>query len=378
MAIVVALLECAANGDESDTWRFSADTLFYTDSDNVVVISPQVGARVALDEEGGNVNARALIDVVSAASVDVVSHATKRFSEVRSEADLAVAKAFGDYLPSLSYRISHEPDYDSNAFGGGVQRRLGTPDTVLALGYDVSFDRVGYTGTPDRAFSGSLVSHDASVTLTQVLGERTLVRGVYTLSVQDGYMEKPYRFVPLFDQAGIDAARNDGVELDLETFDRYRLALRPAEEVPDLRVGHAFAVRGLRYVDRMSGSLRLDAQFFVDSWGITAETLEPGLVWNASEAIMLSVYDRLYFQQEARFWRREYVVAGPSSVPRWRTMDRDLSTYFASTLGGRLELRRGWLSAYADLSGNITAYQDYIFLDGRVAFIAQGGVRLHL
>jgi hypothetical protein len=376
VSITVATRDSVSAADEP--WRLSTDTLVYGDSDNVVVVSPQVAVRRALDDDGGNASTRVVVDVVSAASVDVVSQATKRFSEVRREVDLDLAKSIGSWLPSVSYRYSREPDYRSTGLGAGLQHRFAGSDATASVNYDVSLDTVGYVGTAEGTFSEPLVSHAVNFSLTQVIGPKALVRGVYTLSVQDGYLEKPYRFVPVFDRAGIAAAASDGVTIDLSNFDRYRLPERIAEEVPDTRVGHAFALRGLRYVDAISGSIRADVQLFADSWGITAETIEPGLTWSASQAILMAIYLRGYVQQAARFWRREYVVDDPDTVPRWRTLDRDLSDYFAATLGGRLEWQRGFLSGYVDLSGAVTAYSDYLFLNGRLALVGQAGLRLDL
>jgi hypothetical protein len=376
VAITFAMRDPVSAADEP--WRLSTDTLVYSDSDNVVVVSPQVAVRRALDDDGGNASARVVVDVVSAASVDVVSQATNRFSEVRTEADLGLAKSFGSWLPSVSYRYSHEPDYHSTGLGAGLQHRFAGSDATASVSYDLSLDTVGYVGTGEGTFSEPLVSHAANFSLTQVIGPKALVRGVYTLSVQDGYLEKPYRFVPIFDRAGIAAAASDGVAINLSNFDRYRLPERITEEVPDTRIGHAFAVRGLRHVEAISGSIHADVQLFADSWGLTAETIEPGLTWSASQAILMAIYLRGYFQQAARFWRREYVVDDPDTVPRWRTLDRDLSDYFAATLGGRFEWQRGILSGYVDLSGAVTAYSEYLFLNGRLALIGQAGLRLDL
>lgn len=364
-----------ALAEEADGWRVSTDSLFYSDSDNVVVVSPQIAVHRSLDEDGGSASARVVVDVVSAASVDVVSQATTRFSEVRTEIDLGFSKAVGKVLPSLTYRYSHEPDYDSHGIGIGLERELGSSDTTLGLGYDVSLDTVGYTGTPTSVFAERLTSHTGVASLTQVLNRKTLVRGVYTLSRQDGYMEKPYRFVPLFDEAGIAAAMSDGVRLDLSTFDRYRLPMRPSEEVPDRRIGHAFALRALRYADWLPGSVRLDYQFFADSWGVRAHTLEPGLYWKVANRHLLAAYARLYAQRSASFWQRAYVVPDLGQLPRYRTLDRDLSNYYAATAGARYEWKGRSLSTYVDGSAMETAYTDYLFLTSRLALIVQVGLR---
>lgn len=377
LAVFVAASAVAATAAAQDDprWKLSSDTLVYSDTDNVVVVSPQVAVHRAIDEDGGSVGARVVVDVVSAASVDVVSNATTRFSEVRTEAVFSLAKAFGKHLPSLSYRYSHEPDYVSHGVGVGYQRELGSSDTVLRLGYNLSLDTVGYTGSPSGAFSEQLTSHGLSVSLTQVLSPTTLVRGVYTLSVQDGYMEKPYRYVPLFDQAGIDAAMADGNTIDLDTFDQYRLAMRPPEEVPDRRIGHAVAARVQRYVGWLPGALRLDYQLFADSWGVLAHTIQPSVRYKRSESQMVAVYGRVYWQQAADFWRREYVVSA-GQLPRYRTLDRDLSSDYTVLGGARFEWTGERISAYVDASAMNTVYDDYIFLRSRFALVGQAGARL--
>jgi hypothetical protein len=366
-----------AFAQEEEGWRITTDTLLYTDTDNVLVVSPQVAVHKSTDEDGGSASARVVVDAVSAASVDVVSQATKRFSEVRTEANLGFSKSIGKLLPSATYRYSHEPDYSSHGFGVGLQRELGSSDTTLGLGYDISLDTVGYTGTPRSVFSESLISHGWVASLTQVLGPKTLVRGVYTLSLQNGYLEKPYRFVPLFDAAGIAMAKSDGVKIDLSNFDRYRLPFRPAEEVPNQRIGHAAGLRFLRYLDALPGAIHLDYQFFIDSWDVNAHTIEPRLYWKLSDQFDLAFYGRFYLQRAADFWQREYVVA-PGQVPGYRTLDRDLSDYYALTGGSRLEWKGDRLSAYVDASAMETIYSDYLFLDSRLALIAQGGLRIQL
>jgi len=360
---------------DAEGWQITTDTLFYSDSDNVIVVSPQVSVHRSTDEDGGSVGARVIVDAVSAASVDVVSQATKRFSETRSEVDLSLSKNIGSLLPSVTYTYSHEPDYDSQGFGIAVQRELGSADTIASLGYNLSIDTVGYTGTDRSSFSESLWSHGAALSVTQVINPKMLVRGIYTLSLQQGYLEKPYRFVPLFDQAGIDAAQRDGAKLDLSTFDKYRLSARTTEEVPFRRVGHAVGTRTLYYLESLPGALHLDYQFFFDSWGVRAHTFEPAIHWKVSESLTAVGYARLYLQQAASFWQREYVV-GQGEVPKYRTMDRDLSDYAAYTAGGRLNWQWDKLASYVDIGAMDTVYSNYIFLQSRFALIVQAGARL--
>ncbi len=375
LQLTAALLALAAStAAAQDGLSVAADTLVYDDTDNVTVVSPQVSVHQELDEDGGEVSARAVVDVISAASVDVVSHATSSFEEVRTEAVLSIAKAWDDHLPSFSYRFSIEPDWESHGVTAGWQSRLGTPDSVLTASYSVTSDTIGRSETPFESWSRSLVTHGGSVGLTQVISPRLLVRGVYTLTVQDGYLEKPYRYVPLFDADAVERARASGDALDLHTFGAYRLSARPPEEVPDQRVGHALGVRGLWSLGS-AGALKLDYQIYADSWDLLAHALEPELRLRLTDDLQLHVYARGYLQSAAFFWQRVYVVSQSDRIPRFRTLDRELSSYVSLTGGARVEWRHGPVAAYAEGSVMATWWDDFLLLDDRLALVGQAGVR---
>jgi hypothetical protein len=370
LLLLLATTPAGARADEPVTLTF--DTMFYSDTDNVIVVSPQVGARAQVDDRGGEVAARVTVDVVTAASVDVITEATPRFTETREEVNLSGSHAFGPWLPSAHYRFSHEPDYVSHGGGVAVERRLGY-DTTLSLGYDLTLDTVERSGTPSDVFSEPLTTHSFDASVTQVLGPRTVVRLAYSLVGQNGYMEKPYRYVPLFDQAGIDAAAADGVTLDADTFGDYRLAERPPEEVPDRRLRQALAVRFLRYLPSLSASARLDYRFYLDDWGMTAHTGELG-ARVATRIGEVALVNRLHWQSAVDFWRREYVVA-PGTVPQYRTVDRELSTYLTDTVELGWTRSFGRLSVYGRAAAMFTRFYDFMFLDARTALTVEAGLR---
>ena len=109
-------------------------------------------------------------------------------------------------------------------------------------------------------------------------------------------MAKVYRFVPLFDAAGLAQARQDGVNLNLDTFNAYRLSSRPPEAVPSLRLRHALGLRALYYLPAIDGSLRGDYRFYFDDWGMTAHTVELSLYFPLSKHFMFDVFTRGYVQ----------------------------------------------------------------------------------
>jgi hypothetical protein len=376
-ALALAAATCAppaAATAQERPWTLASDSLLYTDTDNVLVVTSQLGVARALDDDGGTASASAVVDVVSAASVDVVSQASLRFDELRGELNLAASHAFGDLLPSLNYRGSVEPDYVSHGAGAGCRARLGGADTVASAHYRITFDTIGRSGTPFSTFSRSLTTHDAEIGVTQNVSTKALVRAVYTLTVQAGYLEKPYRFVPLFDTAGLARARDDGVTLDLDTFDDYRLPARPPEEVPDLRVRHALGLRGIYYLAALDGSLRADYRFYFDDWGMLANTVELALDRPLSRLFALVWTARAYRQGAAWFYRGIYVVGAPDELPELRTVDRRLSPYTTLSFAPRLQLYAGAINAYLEAGATYSRFDDFLYLDHVVALVGQGGV----
>ncbi len=375
-ALVLCFSVPFSHGDPvDDETRIVSDVLVYVDDDNVSVVSPQVGARHAIDEDGGEVSARVVLDAITAASVDVISNATYRFSELRSEVNVGGSKAVEGFLPSLSYRLSHEPDYLSHGFGVGLSKELAGGDSTVAGGYTLSLDTVGRTGTPTSVFSESLQTHSAEVGITQVLDAKTLLRAVYTLTAQTGYMEKPYRSVPIFDAAALQLLDDNGVTLGLNNFDVHRLAFKPAEEVPDRRYRHAAALRGLRFVDAIGASLRADYRFYGDSWGMFSHTVELAMAKLLWDRLRLDTWGRFHHQDGADFWRRTYAVDNAAAIPSLRTTDKSLSPYWQGTLGLRFGLSLGHWQTYLQSAFMYTSFLDHLYIDSRIAIITQGGLR---
>jgi hypothetical protein len=368
------LASSAARADDGHT-TVTTDVLVYTDTDRVMVGSPQVAAHHDLDEDGGEVSARVSLDAITAASVDVISNATYRFSELRTEVELAVSKSLGETLPSLSYRYSHEPDYVSHGFTGGLQVDLAGGDTTLSGDYGLVFDSIGRSGTPRSNFSESMQSYSGELGVTQVVDRQTLVRAVYTLTGQFGYMEKPYRSVPIFSEMDLQALADLGTTLNLENFDEYRLPFKPAEEVPGQRYRHALAGRVLRFVDAIDASLRADYRLYGDSWGVWGHTAELALAKRLGKQFQLDSWTRFHYQNGADFWRRAYGVTQADAIPSLRTMDRSLSPYWQSTLGSRLQWTHHSWQIYLQAALMYTSYLDHLLIQSRTALITQGGLR---
>ncbi|MCA9609910.1 MAG: DUF3570 domain-containing protein [Myxococcales bacterium] len=356
-------------------WILSLDLLGSTDTDNVEVVTPQLTVRRTFDSDGSEVRARAGVDVVSAASVDVVSQATRGFFESREEANLGGTIASSDVSVALDYRFSIEPDYISNGLHVGFTAELLSPDTVLSIGYGATYDLIGLAGTSLDVWRQELWNHRAEVSLTQTLGPETLVRAIYSLSVQDGFLEKAYRYVPLFTPGGLAQAQADGAVIDLSNFDQYRLPGRVSENVPDLRVGHAVGLRLVQWLEPLSAALRVDAQLYFDSWEVLAFMTEPTLSIAVGPNVVLAPFARFYVQSGAFFWQRTYQVPTESVVPVWRTLNRELSPFYTVTGGLRFEWRQAPLMFYVEGSAAYTAWSEFMFLEDKTNLMGLAGLR---
>lgn len=371
LPVIGALASCS-NGKKPPT-TVAADTLIYNDSDNVVVFSPQVGVNQALDNDGGSASVRFTVDALSAASVDVVSSATYRFSEIRYEGDIGATKKFGDWQPTIGYRTSWEPDYRSHGVRYGLSRRV-TGDTTLAANLSTTFDRVGRSGTPFSQFSRNLFVQSADLSVAQNINKNTVVRAAYSFTGQFGFMEKPYRSVPLFTQEAVDKAQAEG-GLNLENFTKFNLGPRLLESVPDQRYRHALGVRALHYIPGIKGSVGLDYRAYLDNWGMHAHTVQPGLKVQLGHKWLLSAWTRFHWQSSVSFWQRSYVVASAEAIPRWRSADRSLSRSWHTTPGIRAEYETPRFAFYGDLSIIFSEFPEFMYLDRRSAGVFLIGAR---
>jgi hypothetical protein len=370
-ALLLVLVPAVALADEPPAGEVSADVLFYSDSDRVIVVTPQVSGTMPVGATGG-IEAGVMVDVLTAASVDVISNATESFDETRVAGRLGGSLLQGGWRVGGEASVSYEGDYLSRAVGVFTRRRLAGADAVMNLRADLAFDRVGRTGTPSDVFSEDLQSYALSASLTQIVTPALVVRLTAEERVQTGYLAKPYRFVPLFSPEGLDAAGAEG-GLDLDNFERFTMSERPAEHVPDLRWRQTLAARAAYWLASPGLALRADYRFYADSWALFAHTLELGVVWPLGP-VTLSLAERVHRQDAASFYEEAYVVRD-GQLPEYRTLDRELAGQLGSTTRAGVELSLGDFRAYVDAGWMIQRFEGYFLLDQREALMITTGLR---
>ncbi len=344
------LLLLLASGSALAEQGAASSLMVYTDNDGVTVVSPSVSG--AVNAGPATLDARVTLDIISAASVDLVTAASPRgFEETRTEAAVGAAWDFGrGTVTGLGYTVSLEPDFRTHGVGLSQTIDLLDRHATLALRYGFAASKVGRHGNLDR----SRTTHSADASWTHILSKTVALDISVGASFVSGYQANPYRFVRLYAPGG----------------DAHVTAV--AEAVPSERVrGIALARVRARVVPHVF--VLGEYRFFGDTWGVTAHTVTArvsGALW--SDRLTLSAEVRGYLQDGASFYRARYDTA--PAVPARRTADKELGPMASLTGGVSAELS---LPVAADhilrvgLGVDVVRFEylDYVFLAGRTAAI---------
>ena len=314
----------------------------YADSDKTTVVTSVAEGSVRLPQPV-IVNAHALVDAVSSASVDVISAATSRFTENRIELGTNAQIGFSQATEgTIGYTHSGENDWQSHAVELGLSRDLAKKNAKLTIGYGFTRNYVGRAHDPN--FEKLLDVQGAQLGIAQVLDKRTLLTLAYTLSHASGYQGSPYRFITLMN--GFSAP----------------------ESPPEARTRHALTARVMR---TFGDANVIDAQYrvYVDDWGILSHTAEVAYTRELSKEWSVRVRARGYHQNHAGFYEETYEMP-----MKYMTVDRELSTFWDGMAG----LKVAYLGESWDLDLKTDAivyrFEDYARLRGRVAIVSGLGV----
>ena len=281
----------------------------YADDDDTTVWTALADAEVALPSDA-RVGAHALIDVISAASVDVVSAATERFEETRIELGGRAGMYITDEVDlGVGFVHSQENDWESFSPSATITAELFKRNTTLNAGYGFSHNLVGRAEDP--SFRRELDSHTAQASISQVIDDKSVLNLAYTFQASLGFQSSPYRFVTAF--GGVFST---------------------PERHPDARYRHAVTVSGLRYLVKDVG-LEASYRFYGDDWGVLSHTAHAGVAAvRFADFVDLRFRGRFYYQVAADFWREQY-----DEQLTYMSLDRELSTFWDAGGGAKLGFR---------------------------------------
>jgi hypothetical protein len=319
-------------------------TSTYVDDDRTAISTSIVSVRA---RPFGNffASARYVADAVSSASVDVVTAATGRWTELRSEVLGGAGYTDGTTTLSADYVFSHENDWDSHTISAGGSRDLFKHNLTLGAGASFVDNRVGRAG--DDNFGERMRVLGGSLRAVWVAGKRDIFQSSYDLARASGYQSSPYRYAFVEDPSGVPIAF--------------------AEVTPELRTRHALTVRWNHHLLR-DAALRSHARGYADDWGLRSITAGTELVVGKGP-YELAANARLYAQRHAEFYQDVY-----DRPRRYMTADRELSTFQDVFLGIRGKWSGDTVALDAALTGFAFRFPEFSRLPTRRGFIAALGL----
>ena len=299
-----------------------ADILYHRfDGGGVTIDGPSLLVRKKLGENY-SVNANYYVDMISSASIDVLSSASP-YKEKRTQYSLG-----GDYLRdkttySINYIDSDEPDYKAHTAIVGLSHDLFGDLTTVSLGYSRGWDVVGQRATRTSApvDVGHADHRNYSVGVSQIVTKRLILGINYDAITDEGYLKSPYRKARYCVDASCSASAFE-------------------EQVyPRTRTSNAVAFDA-RYFLPYRAALHGNFRYFNDTWGIGAQTAEIGYLHPTKGPWTFDTSYRYYNQTRADFYSD---LLPRADFQNFMARDRELATFHSHTfhVGASYEFARG-------------------------------------
>ena len=340
----------------------------YGDSDHVFVVSPSINGAVSSPTAGYSVGGSYLVDVVSAASVDIVSTASRRFVETRQAGGLNGSYQIGNWGLGAAGNVSIEPDYQSYTGGPSVTYDLLQKNVTALVAYYHGYDIAGRHDTPLNVWNHQINTDGLKIGATLIADRATTVSLVGDLIFENGDTSKPYRYVPLFAPGTFVP-----IGASIDTVTSLRLSARALEQLPTTRQRYAVS---FRLAHRFSQStLRLDERAYTDAWGLHASTTDARYILTPKERIEVGPHLRFHAQTAVDFWQRAYTLRTGFDFPALRTGDRELGPLVNLTFGGAIRglfgKKENPRSLIFGLDANVTTtkYLDDIYISQRTSAV---------
>jgi hypothetical protein len=226
------------------------------------------------------VNASYYVDMVSSASIDVITTASP-YQEERTQYGVGFEYLRGKVTYAASFSNSTENDYDADTASLSISQDMFGDLTTVALFFTRGWDDVTRRG--DATFADQVDRRIYGVNVSQV-ATRNLILGLsFETITEEGFLNNPYRQVRFVDP---DAALGYSYESEL---------------YPRTRTGNALALRARWYLPYRA-ALQADYRFYSDTWDINASTAEVAYTHPLDHAWTFDVHFRFYTQNAAEFY----------------------------------------------------------------------------
>ena len=297
-----------------------ADVLYHRyEGGGVTVDGPSLLVRKNLAEKY-SVAANYYVDLVSSASIDVLSQASP-YKETRQQGSLGLDMLNGKTQYSLSVLGSEENDYSSTTASFDVSQDLFGDLTTVSFGYSQGWDDVRKRGDP--SFSEPVDRRSYRLGVSQVVTPSLIMGFALETITDEGYLQNPYRSMRY---------RDDDVPAGY--------AWAP-EVYPSTRTSNAASLNA-RYFLWYRAALHGEYRYFTDTWGVDANTVRVGYVQPVGAQWTLEAGYRWYDQSRADFYSDLFPSA---NAQNFMGRDKELSTFQSHmySVGASYELPSfGW------------------------------------
>jgi len=285
-----------------------ADLMYHLyDGGGVRIDGPALLVRKKFEETYA-VSASYYVDMVSSASIDVVTTASP-YTEERTQYGLGAEYLRGKSTYTLGFSNSKENDYEADTASLAISQDMFGDLTTLQLSFARGWDKVFRRGDTD--FSDKLDRRVYGIDLTQVATKSLLLGFSWETITEEGFLNNPYRSVRYLDA---DAAAG--------------FAFEP-ERYPRTRTGNALAARGRHFLP-WRAAMQLEYRWYTDSWGIRAHTAQLGYTHPVGPRWVLDAHYRWYTQDAADFYADLFPR---SNFQNFLARDKELSTLVSHTIG---------------------------------------------
>jgi hypothetical protein len=267
-----------------------------------------------------SVSANYYVDMVSSASIDVVTTASP-YKEQRTQGSFGFDMLNGKTQYSLSYTNSDENDYTANTASFDLSQDMFGDLTTVSFGYSQGWDEVRKRG--DSAFSESIDRRNYRLGLSQIVTPQLMLGFNYEVVTDEGYLNNPYRSVRY-----LDSSSANGYSYQPEVY-------------PGTRTSNAVALNA-RYYLKYRAAVHGEYRYYTDTWGIDANMVEVGYTQPWRKQWIFEFDYRWYDQSAADFYSDLFPRA---DAQNFLARDKELSTFTSHmlSLGATYELPPlGW------------------------------------
>jgi len=284
-----------------------ADVLYHRyEGGGVTIDGPSLLVRKKV-AENYSVSANYYVDMVSSASIDVLTTASP-YEETRKQGSLAVDALNGKTQYTLSFTNSDENDYTANTASFDVSQALFGELTTLSMGFSRGWDEVRKRG--DSEFEEPVDRRSYRVGLSQIVTPKLMLGLAYETITDEGFLNNPYRSVRY-----LDAENPAGFAFQPEVY-------------PSTRTSNAVAFNA-RYFLPYRAVAFAEYRWFTDTWGIDANNVRVGYTHPIGERWVLEGGYRWYDQSAADFYSDLFPRR---DAQNFLARDKELSTFTSHML----------------------------------------------